>query len=187
MLMKQTPGGMERRNFRVVDPGARALIERRGEFAEDAIDLYITALNGALRDRPADMTICLHMCRGNVGEGMASGGYDPIAERVFNELAVDGFLLEYDTQRAGDFAPLRFMPKDKVVVLGLVSTKQREIEPLDKLKARIEAAARYVPLERLCLCPQCGFASGFRTARMTVDEQARKLENMVAAADAIWS
>lgn len=168
------------------DPGARELIERRGESPEDAIDLYIAALNDAVRDRPAGMTVCLHMCRGNVGEGMGSGGYEPIAERVFNEVAVDGFLLEYDTSRAGDFAPLRFMPGEKIVALGLVSTKQREIEPRDVIKARVEDAARYVPLERLCLCPQCGFASGFRTARMTIDEQARKLENMVIAAEAIW-
>ncbi len=168
------------------DPGARELIERRGESPEEAIELYIAALNDAVRDRPAGMTVCLHMCRGNVGEGMGSGGYDPIAERVFNEVAVDGFLLEYDTPRAGDFAPLRFMPTDKIVALGLVSTKLREIEPRDALKARIEEAARHVPLERLCLCPQCGFASGFQTARMTIDEQARKLEHMVTAAEAIW-
>ena len=132
------------------------------------------------------MTIVLHMCRGNVGHGIGAGGYEAIAERAFAELKVDGYLLEYDTPRAGDFAPLKYVPADKIVALGLVSTKTREPESPDTLRRRIDEAARHLPAERLCLCPQCGFASGFRTDRLTIEDERRKLANMVAVARAVW-
>lgn len=168
------------------DSGAREVIERRGESPDEAIDLYIRSINDAVRDRPPGMTVCVHMCRGNVDEGIGSGGYEPIAERVFNELRVDGFLLEYDSPRAGDFSPLRHVPKGKAVRLGLISTKRAALEAADGLRARIDEASRYVPLEQLGLCPQCGFASGFRTARMSVEEEKRKLEHVVRVAAAVW-
>lgn len=168
------------------DPGAMELIRRRGESPEEVIDLYIDALNDALRDWPPGMTICLHMCRGNHGTGMGSGGYDPIAEKLFNSLNVDGYLLEYDRPGAGDFSPLRFMPKNRTVALGLISTKSPEVESPDALKSRIDEAGRYFPIEGLCLCPQCGFASGFRYTRLSIDDQEKKLANMVQVADEVW-
>src|SRR5207237_3367445 len=121
---------------------------------------YLDAINRAIVDRPATMTVGMHLCRGNLrGHWMAAGGYEAIAERLFNEARVDAFFLEYDTARAGDFTPLRLMPPDKRVVLGLVSTKTPVLEPEAALLRRIEEATRYVPLERLGLSPQCGFAS----------------------------
>ena len=168
------------------DPDVADLIRRRGEEPRETIQLYIDALNDALRDRPKGMTVCVHMCRGNVDNGIASGGYEPIAEQAFATLNVDGFLLEYDTSRAGGFEPLRMVPRDKTVALGLVSTKRAEIEPVDMLRARIDEAGRYLPLDQLCLCPQCGFASGFRTARLTLDDEERKLAHLVAVARSVW-
>ena len=136
---------------------------------------------------PHGMTIAAHMCRGNVGEGVASAGYDLVAERAFSELDVDGFLLEYDTPRAGDFAPLRFVTKGKIVALGLVSTKLPGVESPDELRRRIDQAANVLPLEQLALCPQCGFASGFRTDRMTIADEERKLSNLVEVARRTWN
>ena len=133
------------------------------------------------------MTIGVHMCRGNaMGKWMASGGYEPIAEKAFNLLEVDAFLLEYDTARAGDFSPLRFMPKGKRVVLGLVSTKTSHLESKDELKRRIAEAARFVPLERLALSPQCGFASHHRGTGLTASDQEAKLRLVVQTAAEIW-
>jgi methionine synthase II (cobalamin-independent) len=169
------------------DPAIQETIARRGESHLDLIDLYVDTVNDAIRDRPAGMTACIHMCRGNEGvAGMGSGGYDPIAERVFGRLEVDGYLLEYDTPRAGDFTPLRHMPHDKIVALGLISTKVATLEPIDEIKRRVDAASAYVDMDRLCLCPQCGFASAFHYDRFTVADQERKLAHLVAAADAIW-
>jgi 5-methyltetrahydropteroyltriglutamate--homocysteine methyltransferase len=170
----------------ICDPENWERVKARGEDPDRNIDLYIDTINAAVRDRPAGMSVCVHMCRGNRGDGMASGGYEPIAERMFNRLDVDGFLLEYDTPRAGDFSPLRFVPKGKTVALGLVSTKLTELETVDALKARIEEAARYVDIDQLCLCPQCGFASSFFIARFTEADEERKLARLVEAADAIW-
>jgi 5-methyltetrahydropteroyltriglutamate--homocysteine methyltransferase len=169
------------------DPAVQATIARRGENHLDLVDLYVDALNDAIRGRPAGMTACIHMCRGNEGvAGMGSGGYDPIAERVFGRLEVDGYLLEYDTPRAGDFAPLRLMPRDKIVALGLISTKVRDLEPIDVLRRRVDEASAHVDMDRLCLSPQCGFASAFHYDRFTIADEERKLAHLVAAADAIW-
>jgi 5-methyltetrahydropteroyltriglutamate--homocysteine methyltransferase len=126
------------------------------------------------------------MCRGNIGHGMASGGYEPIAERMFGRLAVDGYFLEYDTPRAGDFTPLRFLPKGKKAVLGLVTTKLAEVEPVDQLRRRIEEAAKVVPIENLGLSPQCGFASAAMEDRLPEGTVERKLARIVEVARAVW-
>jgi 5-methyltetrahydropteroyltriglutamate--homocysteine methyltransferase len=168
------------------DPKNQAIVEARGENAQKLIDDYIELINDSIRDRPKDMTLCVHLCRGNQAHGQASGGYDPVAERLFQRLGFDGFFLEYDTPRAGDFQPLRFVPKDKVVVLGLMSTKLKELEPVDELKRRVEEASRHVDMARLCLSPQCGFASSAEVDRFTADDEERKLEHLVTAAGQIW-
>lgn len=168
------------------DPGVRGMLAQRGEDPDQVIDLYIGSVNAALADRPAGMTIAAHLCRGNHGHGMGSGGYEPIAERVFGGMAVDGFLLEYDSARAGGFEPLRFLPAPKWVALGLITTKHPEVEPLDLLRRRIDEATAFVPLERLALCPQCGFASGFRYDRLAIADEERKLARLVETADAVW-
>jgi 5-methyltetrahydropteroyltriglutamate--homocysteine methyltransferase len=168
------------------DPANQARVRERGENSDELIDDYIDAINDAMRDRPAGMTICVHLCRGNQGHGQASGGYDPVAERLLQTTDVDGFFLEYDTDRAGGFAPLRYLPKDKAAVLGLISTKLQELEPPDLIKRRVDEASRYVDLGRLGLSPQCGFASGYTTDRFSLDEQERKLAHLVKIADEIW-
>jgi 5-methyltetrahydropteroyltriglutamate--homocysteine methyltransferase len=169
------------------DPKVQNVIRDRGEDHLDLIDSYVTAINDALRDRPAGMTVCLHMCRGNEGYGLGSGGYDEIAERTFSRLEVDGYLLEYESARSGDFAPLRFIPKDRMVLLGLISSKSRELEPEADLKRRVDEASRVVDLDRLGLCPQCGFATLYKYDRMTIDDQERKLAYLVEVARKIWS
>jgi 5-methyltetrahydropteroyltriglutamate--homocysteine methyltransferase len=129
----------------------------------------------------------MHTCRGNLqGHWMAEGGYDPIAERVFNEIEVDAFFLEYDTPRAGTFEPLRYFPRNKILVLGLVSTKTPELESADLLKRRIDEAAQFVSLEKLCLSPQCGFSSNYLGNPVSVDDQKRKLERVVKVAESVW-
>ena len=169
------------------DPAVQATIAKRGEAPLALVDLYVDTINDAIRDRPPGMTVVVHMCRGNEGvAGLGSGGYDTIAERVFGRLRVDGYLLEYDSPRAGDFAPLRFLPKGTIAVLGLISTKVTELESKDALKRRIDEAARVIDLDRLGLCPQCGFASLYRYDRMGVDVQERKLDLLVATAHDIW-
>ena len=142
------------------DENLRAAVRARGDDPDKLIDLYIDLINRITRRRPAGMTIGVHMCRGNVGgKWMASGGYERIAEKAFTALEADAFFLEYDTMRAGGFEPLRFVPKGKMVILGLVSTKTPVLETKAFLKKRIEQAARFIPLENLGLSPQCGFAS----------------------------
>lgn len=168
------------------DPTNQGRVRERGENPDELIDDYIDAINDAVRERPAGMTICVHLCRGNQGHGQASGGYDSVAERLLQITNVDGFFLEYDTDRAGSFAPLRYLPKDKAAVLGLISTKLQELEPPDFIKRRIDEASHYVDLERLGLSPQCGFASGYTTDRFSLDEQERKLAHLVKIADEIW-
>jgi 5-methyltetrahydropteroyltriglutamate--homocysteine methyltransferase len=171
----------------ICDPSVQATIARRGEDAMALIDLYVDTINDCVRDRPSGMTVVVHMCRGNEGvAGLGSGGYDAVAERVFGRLKVDGYLLEYDTPRAGDFAPLRFLPKDSIAVLGLVSTKVLELETKDALKRRVDEAARVIDLDRLGLCPQCGFATLYRYDRMGLELQQKKLELLVATARDIW-
>jgi 5-methyltetrahydropteroyltriglutamate--homocysteine methyltransferase len=168
------------------DPRNQEIVRARGEEPQKLIDDYIDVMNASFRARPTDMTLCVHLCRGNSGHGQASGGYDPVAERLFQKLNIDGFFLEYDTERAGDFQPLRLVPKDKVVVLGLMSTKVKALEPLDALKRRVADAARFVDMDRLCLSPQCGFASSADVHRFTADDEERKLAHLVNAAGQIW-
>jgi len=152
-----------------------------------ALAQFIQLNNAAIAGRPSDLAVTVHLCRGNYrSEWVASGGYEAIAERYFTEMDVDGFFLEYDSERAGDFAPLRFLPKNKVAVLGLVSSKTPELESRDDLKRRIEEAAKHVPLEQLCLSPQCGFASTHEGNRLTEAQQMRKLELVVDVADEVW-
>jgi 5-methyltetrahydropteroyltriglutamate--homocysteine methyltransferase len=132
------------------------------------------------------MAVALHMCRGNMGHGMADGGYDAIADKLFGRLDVDGYFLEYDTERAGTFAPLRFVPKGKTVVLGLVTSKSGALEQEDDLKRRVDEAAKFCPLDQLALSPQCGFSSTLEGNKLTADDQRRKLELCVKVATSIW-
>jgi 5-methyltetrahydropteroyltriglutamate--homocysteine methyltransferase len=149
----------------------------------DSIKLF----NESVRNRPPGMTICTHTCRGNFRSGwITSGGYDFIAEPYFGELAVDGFFLEFDDERSGSFAPLRFIPKGKMVVLGIVSSKRAQLESKDELKRRIDEAAKYVPLKPLCLSPQCGFASTQEGNALTPQEQEAKLRLVVETAREVW-
>lgn len=170
----------------MADAQVQAVIRSRGEDHLDLVDSYVDAINDALRDRPSGMTVCLHMCRGNEGSGLGSGGYDEIAERTFSRLQVDGYLLEYESARSGGFLPLRFIPKDKLVLLGLISTKSKALEPKDELKQRVEEASQVVDIERLGLCPQCGFATLYKYDRLTIDDQERKLAHLVETAREIW-
>lgn len=174
---------------RVSDPTIRARMIAGGEDPEAYLDEIIAADNVALEGaRREGVTVGLHMCRGNNRSAWhAEGSYEPIAEKAFNQLNVDRFLLEYDTERAGGFEPLRFMPKNKMVVLGLISSKEAALEPVDALRRRVEEAAKYVPMEHLAISPQCGFASTAPGNLLTWDEQRRKLELVVEAARTIWS
>lgn len=148
---------------------------------------YIKLINAALAHKPATMTICVHTCRGNHRSAwVASGGYDPVAEAIFNELAVDGLFLEYDDARSGSFEPLRFVPKGKMIVLGLVTTKKGQLEKKDDLKRRIDEAAKYVDLDQLCISPQCGFASTLQGNLLTEDEQFAKLRLVAETAREVW-
>jgi 5-methyltetrahydropteroyltriglutamate--homocysteine methyltransferase len=169
------------------DERQRAKVRARGDDPDALLRTYCEAINRVLEGRPVDLTVVMHTCRGNLqGHWMAEGGYDPVAEYVFNQLKVDGFFLEYDSPRAGSFEPLRFVPRDKMVVLGLVSTKTPELEPSDLLRRRIEAASRYVALDQLCLSPQCGFSSNYLGNPLTIDDERRKLELVVNVAHAVW-
>jgi 5-methyltetrahydropteroyltriglutamate--homocysteine methyltransferase len=148
---------------------------------------YIRLLNDSLAERPAGMTVCVHTCRGNHRSAwVAAGGYDPVAEAVFNELNVDGFFLEYDDERSGGFEPLRFVPKGKIVVLGLVTSKKGALESKDDIKRRIDAAAKYIDLGQLALSPQCGFASTLLGNLLTEDQQFAKLALVVDIARDVW-
>ena len=170
------------------DDRARADVAARGENADELTERYVRLANECLAGKPPGMAVATHLCRGNLkGAWMAEGGYDPIAEALFNRLNVDIYCLEYDTPRAGDFSPLRFVPEGKTVILGLVSTKTPVLETKDSLKRRIEEAARYVPLERLGLSPQCGFSSGGGGGQ-TVDQNdtRRKLELVMSVVQEVW-
>ena len=168
------------------DEGIRAQVKRDGEDPAKLPAKYVGVINSLLRDKPREMSVTMHTCRGNhASMWMAEGGYDAVAEAAF-QTEVDGFFLEYDTARAGGFEPLRFVPKGKKVVLGLISTKTPVLEEKDVLKSRIEAAAKYVPLENLCLSPQCGFASSEVGNQLTEDDQKRKLELVAETAREIW-
>jgi 5-methyltetrahydropteroyltriglutamate--homocysteine methyltransferase len=169
------------------DPGTHGKVRAEGEDPAALVDFYIDAVNQAVSGRPAEIAIGLHLCRGNFkGRYLAAGGYESVAEKLFAGAAVDHFLLEFDTPRAGDFAPLRFVAKDKGVVLGLVSSKNPALEPLDLLRRRVDEAARFVELDRLAISPQCGFASTVAGNPLTRDEERAKLAQIVAAARLIW-
>jgi len=170
------------------DPAQRAYVDSIGGDGESQHLTNIRIINAALKDRPAGMTVCTHMCRGNFRSSwMAEGGYDHVAEALFGGLEVDGFFLEYDDARSGGFAPLRFVPRGtKRVVLGLVTSKRPALEDKGMLKRRIDEAAKYVPLEQLCLSPQCGFSSTVEGNALTQDEQDRKLALVVEVAREVW-
>ncbi len=169
------------------DPAQRAMVASQGGDAEHQHETYIRNINAALRDRPAGLNVTTHMCRGNFRSSWAAeGGYDFVAEALFTQLDVDGFFLEYDDARSGGFEPLRFVPPGKMVVLGLVTTKKGALEDKDTLKRRVDEAAKYVPLEQLCLSPQCGFSSTVEGNVLTYDEQVAKLALIVDVATDIW-
>jgi 5-methyltetrahydropteroyltriglutamate--homocysteine methyltransferase len=169
------------------DPEQRAAFDERGESGDDQHLTYIRTINAALKDRPDGMTITTHMCRGNFRSSwVAQGGYDFVAEPLFGQLEVDAFFMEYDDDRSGTFEPLRFVPKGKLVVLGLVTSKKPELESKNELKRRIEEAARFIDIDQLCLSPQCGFSSTKEGNSLTVDEQRAKLALVVETADEVW-
>jgi 5-methyltetrahydropteroyltriglutamate--homocysteine methyltransferase len=169
------------------DPKMREGARQRGDDPDELPRRYASLINAAIADRPAGMTICTHLCRGNFKSAwVAEGGYEPVAEVLFNELKVDGYFLEYDDARSGGFSPLRFVPKGKTVVLGLVTTKLGELESKADLKHRIDEAAKIVPLEQLCLSPQCGFSSTVHGNEIARESQAQKLRLIVEVAREVW-
>ncbi|HTV90027.1 MAG TPA: 5-methyltetrahydropteroyltriglutamate--homocysteine S-methyltransferase [Stellaceae bacterium] len=170
------------------DPAQRAYVDGIGGDGEHQHLVNIRLINEALQGKPAGMTVCTHMCRGNFRSSwVAEGGYDHVAEALFGELAVDGFFLEYDDARSGGFAPLRFVPRGlKKVVLGLVTSKRAALESKDELKRRIDEAAKYVPLEQLCLSPQCGFSSTVEGNALTIEAEKAKLRLVVETARDVW-
>ena len=170
------------------DPKVQEQFRKLGDDPAKDAELYAAAVNAAIRDVPDDMTVAIHTCRGNFkSTWLASGAYaDFVAERVFTGLDVDAFFLEYDTERAGGFEPLRFVPKGKKVVLGLVSSKIPQLEDPDALKRRIEAASKYLPMESLCLSPQCGFSSTHHGNNLTVEQEKAKLRLCIDTARDVW-
>ena len=170
------------------DPEQIAGLRARGEHVEGLLDIYAGMINRAIADRPADMVVSMHLCRGNFrSTWAAAGGYEPVAETLFNRIGVDAYFLEYDTERAGGFEPLRFVPRgEKLVVLGLVTSKTGAMESKDELKRRIDEAARYLPLEQLALSPQCGFASTEEGNLLTEAQQWAKLRLCVEVAQEVW-
>jgi 5-methyltetrahydropteroyltriglutamate--homocysteine methyltransferase len=169
------------------DPKLRAFVANRGEDPETLPHVYARMINAALSDVAPDVTKAMHLCRGNFQSTfVASGGYEPVADILFNEINIDAYFMEYDSDRAGGFAPLRFVPKGKLVVLGLVTSKSGTLESKDELKRRIDQAARYIDLDQLCLSPQCGFASTEEGNILAEDEQWAKLRRIVEVADEVW-
>jgi 5-methyltetrahydropteroyltriglutamate--homocysteine methyltransferase len=170
------------------DPKVQEQFRKLGDDPKQDAAMYADAVNAAIRDVPDDMTVAIHTCRGNFkSTWLASGGYaDFVAERVFTGLDVDGFFLEYDTERAGGFEPLRYVPKGRKVVLGLVSSKVPQLENKDELKRRIDAAAKYVPLDNLALSPQCGFSSTHHGNNLTEQQEVAKLKLCIDVAREVW-
>jgi 5-methyltetrahydropteroyltriglutamate--homocysteine methyltransferase len=170
------------------DPEQIEGLKARGEHVEGLLDIYADLINTAIRGRPSDMVVSIHLCRGNFrSTWIASGGYEPVAETLFNRIDADAYFMEYDSDRAGGFEPLRFVPRgNKVVVLGLMTSKTGELESKDSLKRRIDAAARYLSLEQLALSPQCGFASTEEGNLLTEDQQWAKLALCVEVAREVW-
>lgn len=169
------------------DPALRAQVTARGDDPERLPHIYAGMLNAAISLIPDDMVVTMHLCRGNFQSTfVASGGYEPVAEVLFNEIKVHGYFMEYDSERAGGFEPLRFVPKGKTVVLGLVTSKSGALESRDEIRRRIDEAAKYVPLDQLCLSPQCGFASTEEGNILTEEEQWAKLRMIVEIAREVW-
>jgi 5-methyltetrahydropteroyltriglutamate--homocysteine methyltransferase len=170
------------------DPDMRQGAVDRGDDPDELPRAYARLINAALEGRPDDLTVGIHLCRGNYrSTWFAQGGYEPVAEVLFNDLDVDAFFLEYDDERSGDFAPLRHVPDDKTVVLGLITSKRPELEPYETVAARVDEAAGFVDKGQLCLSPQCGFASTIEGNAVTEDEQWAKLRHVVDLADRIWA
>jgi 5-methyltetrahydropteroyltriglutamate--homocysteine methyltransferase len=169
------------------DPEQHKILRSQGENPDRLPTIYADVINRAISDIPSDMTITMHLCRGNFRSTfMASGGYEPIADILFNRLNVDGYFMEYDTERAGGFEPLRLVPKNKTVVLGLITSKVGTLESKDAIKRRIEQAAKFVDIEQLALSPQCGFASTEEGNILAEDEQWAKLRRIVEIAEEVW-
>jgi 5-methyltetrahydropteroyltriglutamate--homocysteine methyltransferase len=175
------------------DSNIRALAKQEGDDPDALVSLYIDVLNRAVAGRPADMTVAMHLCRGNMeGLWMGDGGYAPIAEALFTKCDVDAYLLEYDSPRAGDFAPLRHLPAGKRAYLGIISTKNPALEPADDLMRRLDEAAKYAPMSRLGICPQCGFASAALSkfavmpSKVTGDLQTLKLQRLIEVGRRAW-
>ncbi len=170
------------------DAGMRDRVKSLGEDPDKLPHLYARLINAAIADRPKDMKITVHLCRGNsLSRGHAEGGYEPVAEAMFNALKVDGFFLEYDDARSGDFAPLRFVPKGNLrIVLGVVTSKFGQLEAKSAIKKRLEEASKYMPLEQMCLSAQCGFASHTGGNLLSEQEQMAKLRHIVEIADEVW-
>ncbi len=170
------------------DENMREGVRQLGEDPDALPATYAKLISDAVKGRPEDMKICIHLCRGNAfSAGFAGGGYEPVADIMFNQTDVDGFFLEYDDERSGGFEPLRFVPKSKKIVLGLVSSKKGALEEVDHLKSRVEEAANYISPDQLCLSPQCGFSSSTTGPnKIGADEQADKLRLVVEAANVIW-
>ncbi|MEF2550894.1 5-methyltetrahydropteroyltriglutamate--homocysteine S-methyltransferase [Aurantimonas sp. A2-1-M11] len=169
------------------DPAIRASTARRGDDPDALTRLYCRLVNDAIAQRPDDMVVAVHLCRGNFKSAwVAEGGYEPVAEILFNEMAVDGFFLEYDDERSGDFAPLRHIPSGKTVVLGLMSSKSGTVEPADLVKRRIDEAAQFVDLDQCALSHQCGFSSTAHGNDLSDEDQWRKLDRCVAIARDVW-
>jgi 5-methyltetrahydropteroyltriglutamate--homocysteine methyltransferase len=169
------------------DPKLRDVVSKRGEDPNVLPHTYARMINAAIADAPADMTTAMHLCRGNFQSTfVASGGYEPVAQILFNEIGIGGYFMEYDSDRAGSFEPLRFVPKGKTVVLGLVTSKSGQLESKDEIKRRIDAATKFIPLDQLCLSPQCGFASTEEGNILTEGEQWAKLAMIVELAGEVW-
>ena len=169
------------------DPNVQETFKKLGDDPKKDVALYAQAVNDAIRDVPGDMTVCIHTCRGNFkSTWLASGSYDYVAEIAFSRIDVDGFFLEFDTERAGGFEPLRYIPKGKKVVLGLVSSKLPQLESKEALKRRIEQASNFVPLENLCISPQCGFSSTHHGNNLSEEQEAAKLRLCIETAREVW-
>jgi 5-methyltetrahydropteroyltriglutamate--homocysteine methyltransferase len=169
------------------DPAQRRMLAKRGDDPARQPQIYADMINHAIADRPSDLTITMHLCRGNFRSTfVASGGYEPVADLLFNGIAADGYFMEWDSDRAGGFEPLRFLPKDKSVVLGLVTSKSGTLEDKEAVLARIKDAAQFAPLEQLCLSPQCGFASTEEGNTLAEDEQWAKLRLIEDIAGEVW-
>jgi 5-methyltetrahydropteroyltriglutamate--homocysteine methyltransferase len=169
------------------DPEQREMLRQRGDDPERQADIYAGMVREALKDKPEDLTITMHLCRGNFRSTfIASGGYELVAETLFNAMPVDGYFMEWDTDRAGGFEPLRFLPKGKSVVLGLVTSKTGTLESKDSIRRRIDEATKYADLDQLCLSPQCGFASTEEGNTLAEEEQWAKLRMIVEIAEEIW-